>query len=54
MRHDVHHVAVALDRHVIPDLHAAGFRHAAQVVAAEVHQHDVFRLFLFIGQQLVR
>ena len=36
---DVHHVRVALDDEGLGDLHAAGLRDAADVVAREVDQH---------------
>jgi hypothetical protein len=33
------------------DRYAAGLGHAAQVVAREVHQHDVLGILLRIGEQ---
>src|SRR5690606_15753970 len=38
---DVHDVAVALDLHHLVDAHGADLADAAEVVAAEVHQHHV-------------
>jgi len=39
--HDVHDVAVTLDGAEGMHVHRARGRHAAEVVAREVHQHDV-------------
>ena len=48
----VHHMAVALDRTVRLDPHAAGTGDAAQVIARQVHQHHVLGVFLAVGAQL--
>ena len=48
----MHHVRVAFDHHIVGDLHAAGIGHAANVVAAQVHQHHVFGDFFRVGQQV--
>src|SRR5262249_43371755 len=40
-RHDVHHVREALDGHELLDLDAAVFADAAEIIAAEVDEHDV-------------
>ena len=50
--HDVHDVAVAFDGAVGIDVHTAGARHSTQVVAREIHEHDVLRILLRIGTQL--
>ena len=50
--HDVHHVAVALDRHELRHLHAAEAADAPEVVAAEVDEHDVLGPLLLVGEQL--
>ena len=50
--HDVHHVRIALDHHLLGHAHAAGLRDAADVVAAEVDQHHVLGALLRVGQQL--
>ena len=52
VRDDVHHVRVALDHHVLGDPHRADLRDAADVVAAEVDQHDVLGALLRVGEQL--
>ena len=52
--HDVGHVAVVLDLHQLRHLHAAEAAHAAEVVAAEVHEHEVLGPLLLVGQQLAR
>ena len=51
-RHDVHDVAVALDRHELDDLDGARRAHPAEVVAAEVDQHQVLGPLLGVGEQL--
>ncbi len=48
----MHHVAVALDRAIGLHVHAAGARHATEVVARQIHQHHMFGIFLGIGAQL--
>jgi hypothetical protein len=48
---DVHHVAVALDGHHVAELDRARLGHPADVVAAQVHQHDVLGPLLGVGQQ---
>ncbi len=53
LRHDVHHVAVTLDDHQVLHLHAAEIAHAPDVVAREVHEHDVFGAFLRVGEQFL-
>ena len=50
---DVHDVGVALDGHALGHAHAPDLRHAADVVAAEIHQHDVLGPLLRIGQQVL-
>ena len=52
MRHDVHHMRVALDGEELGHAHRAVLAHAAQVVAAQVHQHHVLGALLGVGQQL--
>ena len=47
----MHHVAEALDDEAFGHLHRTELRHAADVVAAEVEQHQVLGTFLGIGQQ---
>ena len=39
--HEVHHVRVALDLHVLRDAHAAGRANATEVVPPEVDEHEV-------------
>src|SRR5262249_25109514 len=53
LRDDVHDVAVPLDDHQIFDLHGAKIAGAANVIAREIDQHDVFGAFLWIGQQFL-
>ncbi len=52
-RHQVHDVAVALDVAVVLDAHGARLADPAQVVAAEVDQHQVLGAFLLVRQQLL-
>ena len=53
-RHQVHHVRVALEGHVLRDAHAAVFRHAADVVAPQVDQHHVLGPLLLARLQFLR
>ncbi len=47
----MHHVAVPLDEHQVLHLHRAELAHAADIVAAEIDQHDVLGdLFLIRAQ----
>jgi len=50
LRDDMHDVAVTLHDHQILHLHAAEIAHAADVVAREIHEHDVFGAFLRVGE----
>ena len=52
LAHDVHHVGVALDHHQLAHLDGARLADAAQVVAAQIHQHHVLGPLLGISQQL--
>ncbi len=52
-RHQVHHVRVALERHERRDPHGAVVAHAADVVAAQVHEHHVLGLLLLVALQLL-
>ena len=49
--HQVHHVAVALDRHQLGDGDRPEAAHAPEVVAAEVHQHEVLGPLLHVRPQ---
>ena len=49
---EVHDVAVALHVQLLGDAHGAGDGDAADVVAAEVEQHDVFSQLLFVGAEV--
>ena len=48
----MHHVRIALDEHQPVDFHRTIFAHAAQIVAPQIDEHDVFGAFFGIGQQL--
>ena len=48
---DVHDVAVALDEKLVGHLHRADFGDPADIVAAEVKQHQVLGALLAVGQQ---
>ena len=47
-------MAVALDLHEARHLDGAGTGDPAHIVAAEIHQHEVFRPLLLVGEQLAR
>ena len=53
VRHQVHHLRVALDRHVFVGLHRPVLRHASDVVPAEVDEHHVLGALLVARAQLV-
>ena len=58
VRHEVEHVAVALDLHVLAHGHGAGAAHPSEIVTAEIDQHHVLgpllRILLeLLGQDLV-
>ena len=48
---DVHHLAVALDEELIGDLDGADLGDAADIVAAEIEQHQMLGALLGIGEQ---
>ena len=48
---DVHHLAVALDEELIGDGDGADLGNAADVVAAEIEQHQMLGAFLRIGEE---
>ena len=50
---DVHDLAVIFEEELVGDLHGADLGDAADVVAAEVEQHQMLGALLGIGQQLV-
>jgi len=50
----VHDVAVPLDRHELDEFHGLGPAHLGQVVAREVHEHEVLGEFLRVGEQFRR
>ena len=52
-RDEMHHVRVALDGHVLGHANAADLRDPADVVAAEIHEHDVLGPLLLIATQLL-
>ena len=52
LRRQVHHVAVALQRHQLVDLHGAELGDAADVVAGEVDEHHVLGALLRVLGQL--
>ena len=53
VRDDVHHVAVALEEELVGHLDRADRGDAADVVAAEIEQHQVLGALLRIGEQAV-
>ncbi len=47
----MHHLAVALDEELVGDLDRADLGDAADIVAAEIEQHQMLGALLGIGQQ---
>ena len=47
----MHDMRIAFDHHEIRDLHGAGQGDASEFVAAQVHEHQVFRAFFLVLQQ---
>jgi hypothetical protein len=47
--HEVHHVRVPLERHVLRHLHGAELTDTSKIVPPEIDEHDVFGTFLFIS-----
>jgi len=50
----VGHVAVVLDLHQLGHLHGAEAADATEVVASEVHEHEVLGPLLLVGQEIAR
>ena len=50
---EVHHVRIALERHVGRHSHAAVFGHASNVIAPEVDEHHVLSALLLVALQLL-
>ena len=50
---DVHHLAVIFQEEAVGDLHGAVLRHAPDIVAPEIKQHQMLRAFLRIGEQIL-
>ena len=50
---DVHDVAVALDEELVGDLDGADLGDAADIVAAEIEQHQMLGALLRIGEQFL-
>ena len=49
----MHDVRIPLDHHFVVQLHAAGFGHAADIVAAQVDEHQVLGDLLGVLQQVL-
>src|SRR5690606_21166681 len=52
MRNDVHDMGVIFHCHELGDAHGAKLGNAAEIVADEVNQHQVFGAFLGVGGEL--
>ena len=51
-RDEVHDVRIALECHELRDPHRTIFADAAEIVAPEVHQHDVLGSFFLVAFEL--
>ena len=49
----MHDVRIALNIHQLRNVHCAVFTNPPQVVARQVHQHDVLGALFWIGQQFL-
>ena len=49
----MHHLAVALDEELVGDFDGADLGDAADIVAAEIEQHQMLGAFLGVGEQLL-
>ncbi len=49
----MHHVGIALDHHLLGQLHRTDFRNAPGVVTPEVDQHQVLGNFLVVAEQVL-
>src|SRR6185437_1652553 len=49
----VHDVRVAFHEHEVADAHGAEVAYAANVIAAEIDEHDVFGALFFVGAQFL-
>src|SRR5262249_17873816 len=54
VRHDVHHVTVSLNHHLLGDFDAPEFRNSPEIVAAQIDQHHMLSALFWIGNQLAR
>ncbi len=52
VRNDVHDLAIIFEEEAIGDAHRAGFCDAANVVAAEVEQHEMLCALLGVRKQI--
>src|SRR5680860_1817153 len=50
---DVHHLTVIFQEEAVGDAHAADLRHAPDIVAAEIEQHQMLGALLGVGEQLL-
>ena len=51
--HDMHDLAVIFEEEAVGDAHAADLRDAADIVAAEVEQHQMLGALLGVGEKLL-
>ena len=50
---EVHHVGVALDEHEVANFYGSVLADAAEIVAAEIDEHDVFGAFFFVSEHFL-
>ena len=53
MRHQVHHMGVALHIHDLGNLNSARLRHPPDVVSPQIEQHDVLGTFLLVPSEIL-
>ena len=49
----MHDMRIALDDHLVLDANGTVFAYTANIVSAEIEQHDMFRPLFRIGQKLL-
>ena len=49
----MHHVGVALDIHQVTDFYRSIFADSTQIIASQIHQHDMLGALFFVMEHLL-